>query len=70
MTVILLLFKKGPELVIAQPDVNFGLVQLGSCAQSALTLKNFSRVPASWQIHEVGDACDVSILIYLNISKY
>ena len=51
---------KGPDLVIDQPDVNFGLVQMGCVAQSSLTLRNFSRVPARWQIHEISDLQEVS----------
>lgn len=58
-----LCFLKGPDLVIDQPDVNFGLVQLGSVAQSALTLRNFSRVPAKWQICEASGLHEVSYWI-------
>ena len=41
---------QGPDLIVDQPDVNFGLVRFGTVVKKCITLRNTCRVPAKWTI--------------------
>lgn len=41
---------KGPEAVLLEPNVDFGLVKLGETARSFITLENISNLPLAWSL--------------------
>ena len=43
---------KGPEVVVEQSHINFGLVRLGETVEATMTIRNTSRVPAKWTCME------------------
>jgi hypothetical protein len=43
-------FSKGPELVIKEAAVDFGLVQMGNKIKSFVTIENISNLPLKWHL--------------------
>ena len=43
---------QGPEIVVDDPDLNFGLVELGDEETMSLRIRNTSRMSAKWAISE------------------
>lgn len=41
---------KGPEGVIQEANVDFGLVKLGETARSYVTLENISNLQLNWKL--------------------
>ncbi|XP_021361346.1 deleted in lung and esophageal cancer protein 1-like isoform X1 [Mizuhopecten yessoensis] len=50
---------KGPELMIEEPDVSFGLVCLGSQATKQITLTNLAQIITKWSIHDSPEFIDL-----------
>ncbi|XP_033743778.1 deleted in lung and esophageal cancer protein 1-like isoform X2 [Pecten maximus] len=50
---------KGPELLIEEPDVNFGLVCLGNQATKEITLTNLAQITTKWSIHDSPEFIDL-----------
>ncbi|XP_069130810.1 deleted in lung and esophageal cancer protein 1-like isoform X4 [Argopecten irradians] len=50
---------KGPELVIEEPDVSFGLVCLGNQARKEITLTNLAQIITKWSIHDSPEFIDL-----------
>lgn len=48
---------KGPEVVIDQPDLNFGLMRVDDSAISEVVLRNTSQVTADWTVAESEAHC-------------
>ncbi|XP_014666551.1 PREDICTED: deleted in lung and esophageal cancer protein 1-like [Priapulus caudatus] len=48
---------KGPELLIDEPCLDFGLIRLGSSVSQPLTLKNPSSLSIKWTIAESSEHC-------------
>ncbi|XP_013414779.1 deleted in lung and esophageal cancer protein 1 [Lingula anatina] len=46
---------KGPEVVLENADVNFGLVRMGMEASCEILLRNTCQVPAKWTLQESPD---------------
>ncbi len=45
-----LLIVKGPEAVIQEAGLDFGLVKLGEVGQSFVMLDNISNLPLNWSL--------------------
>ena len=43
---------QGPELSIDEPDINFGLVQLGQTVTKMITVNNMSQIITAWSIQD------------------
>ncbi len=43
---------QGPEVIIDNPDLNFGLVRLGDSVEMCVIIRNQSQVSAKWSIKE------------------
>jgi hypothetical protein len=41
---------KGPELVIAEAGLDFGLVQIGNSSKSFITIENISNLDMKWNL--------------------
>ena len=54
---------QGPELVIDNPDVNFGLVRLGDTVESSVVLRNTSQVSAQWSIRETNAESSSEVIV-------
>ncbi|XP_060064823.1 deleted in lung and esophageal cancer protein 1-like [Ylistrum balloti] len=50
---------KGPELMIEEPDINFGLVCLGNQATKQITLTNLAQITTKWSIHDSPEFIDL-----------
>jgi hypothetical protein len=44
------MYKKGPELVIQEAGLDFGLVQIGTICESFITIENISNLLAKWTL--------------------
>ena len=44
---------QGPEVLIENPDMNLGLIQLGDIGKGTLTLRNMSQVTAQWNLRDL-----------------
>ncbi|XP_052802383.1 deleted in lung and esophageal cancer protein 1-like isoform X2 [Mya arenaria] len=43
---------KGPEIAVDEPDLNFGLVQLGTMVTKEITINNLSQIITPWTIQD------------------
>ena len=43
---------QGPEVVLENPCVDFGLVKLGELTFQELTVRNDCQIPAKWRVQE------------------
>ena len=41
---------QGPEVVIEETDINFGLIRFGQSASRTINISNDCRVPAKWHL--------------------
>ena len=51
---------QGPEVIIEESKLDFGLVRLGESSQCRMCIQNTSRVGAKWSIQEAKTHTDVS----------
>ena len=52
MTFHILLPLQGPEVVVDEPSLNFGLVRLGDTAEKELTLTNKAQIITKWSLQD------------------
>ena len=51
---------KGPECIIHEPNIDFGLLKVGSTSKSYITIENISNLPLAWHL----DCDDSDVLSY------
>ena len=58
---------QGPELRIMEPNVNFGLVRVGTSEQKEMTIFNTSQIPVNFTIIDLPEAESDDAMVCISV---